>query len=110
MTYKQKLQKEVKRVVAVLGEKYQPEKVILFGSLANGTSKEWSDADILIVKRTNKRFLDRIGEVLRLCRPQEAIDFIVYTPDELVKMIKDEPFVKEEMINKGIILYESKKR
>lgn len=107
MTYSYKLKTEVKRVVGLLRRTYKPEKIILFGSLANGTAKKWSDADLLIVKKTNKRFLDRIGEVLKLCRPKEAIDFLVYTPAELKKMSIEEPFVRDEIIGKGKVLYEA---
>jgi len=79
---KMKLEAELRRVAGILRTGYFPEKLILFGSLAEGRTEENSDIDLLIIKRTNKKFTDRIGDVLRICRPRMATDFIVYTPRE----------------------------
>ena len=49
---KEALEKELHRIVATLIEKYKPEKIILFGSLATSKIHEWSDIDILIIKET----------------------------------------------------------
>ncbi|MDI3531232.1 MAG: uncharacterized protein PWP60_1081, partial [Candidatus Atribacteria bacterium] len=46
------LHEELSRIVKLLIEKYQPEKIILFGSLAEGRIHEWSDIDLLIIKDT----------------------------------------------------------
>lgn len=37
------LEDELKRIVNIIIEKCNPEKIILFGSMASGTAKEWSD-------------------------------------------------------------------
>ncbi len=37
----------------------QPQRVILFGSHAEGTADAESDIDLLIIKETDERFLDR---------------------------------------------------
>lgn len=61
-------------------EKSSP-KIILFGSLANRKLKDWSDLDLLIIKGTHCRLIDRVEEVIRMCRPKVAADFIIYTPE-----------------------------
>ncbi len=105
---KKLLQKELKRMVTVLKEKYHPQKIILFGSFADGELKEWSDIDILIVKNTHQRLIDRIGKVIDICNPKIATDFIVYTPLEFRQLSKIEPFVQKEIVEKGKVLYEQK--
>ncbi len=100
------MEEELERILAVLKEKYRPQKVILFGSLAEGKVDEWSDLDLLVVKNNRKRFLDRIGEVLDLCSPSVGTDFIVYTPEEFKTMVEEEPFVRDEIVGKGKVLYE----
>ncbi len=100
------LQEELARILSVLKEKYRPQKVLLFGSLAEGKVDEWSDLDLLVVKNSRKRFLDRIGEVLDLCSPSVGTDFIVYTPEEFKTMVEEEPFVRDEIVGKGKVLYE----
>ena len=102
------LRTELDRMVKILKQKYRPQKIVLFGSLANRKLKEWSDLDLLIIKGTHRRLIDRVGEVIRLCRPRVATDFIVYTPEEFEELSKIEPFVRREIIEKGRILYERK--
>jgi len=88
-------------------DEYNPEKVILFGSLADGDVGEWSDLDLVIVKETSKTFLQRLREVALLCRPTVGVDFLVYTPQEFADMIADgNPFIIEEVVRKGKVLYE----
>lgn len=103
---KRLLQDELERILLLLKEKYRPQKVILFGSLAEGKVDEWSDLDLLVVKKSRKRFIDRIGEVLDLCTPSVGTDFIVYTPEEFKMMVEEEPFVRDEIVGKGRVLYE----
>ena len=107
MTQKQKLENEVKRIADILIKEYNPIKIVLFGSLASGKVHEWSDIDIAVVKETDKRIYDRIGEVISLCKSREAVDFKVYTPEEFEEMQRIEPFVQEEIVNKGKVLYEA---
>lgn len=99
------LDAELRRYIQVLREQYQPEKVILFGSLAAGETGEWSDIDLVIVKETGLRFLDRTKEVLRLLQPQVGVDILVYTPQEYARLIGERAFVQAEIAAKGKVLY-----
>lgn len=101
------LQEELKRMLSVIKEKYHPEKIILFGSLASGKVQEWSDIDLVIIKKTNKRFIDRLHEIRSLADPNVGVNFIVYTPEEAQMMIdKEHYFFVDEIIGKGKVLYE----
>lgn len=87
-------------------ECHDPEKMILFGSAARGEHDKTSDIDLLIVKRTHKRFLDRLKEVVEILRPHYAIDVLVYTPSEFRGMHEEEnPFI-EQILKDGVVLYE----
>jgi len=97
------LQKELSRCISILKEKYHPQKILLFGSLANDRVKKWSDIDLIIVKDTPKPFLDRIKEVLLLLKPKVGMDILVYTPGEF-KQLSEKKFFKEEIIRKGVNL------
>ena len=95
-------------ILRVLIAEYAPEKVILFGSFANKDVREWSDLDVVIVKDTVKPFTQRLREVALLCRPPVGVDFLVNTPREFAQMIADSnPFIIEEVLRKGKIVYES---
>ncbi len=77
-----------------------------FSGPATGKVSRWSDLDLMVVKKTNKRFYDRIGEVLQITNPREAIDVLVYTPEELRDMMSYSYFVRDEVVKKGKVLYE----
>lgn len=99
------IQEELERIISVLRDTYKPEQIILFGSSVNGTSRTDSDIDLVVIKKTSKRFYDRIGDVLRLVRPREALDVIVYTPEEYARLTQESWFVGEEITKKGRIVY-----
>jgi predicted nucleotidyltransferase len=104
---KANLERELKRTMELLIREYSPERVILFGSLAHGTVHEWSDIDLAVVKETPRRFIDRIGDVLRLIRPKVAINVVVYTPQEVAQMVaRDHYFWVDEIEKKGKTLYD----
>ena len=104
---KEALEKELRRIVATLTEKYKPEKIILFGSLATGRIHEWSDVDLLIVKETEKRPLDRALVAYNLLgNYREPMDIIVYTPAEVELLVNEGSFFMAEILAEGKILYE----
>jgi predicted nucleotidyltransferase len=83
------------------------EKVILFGSLAGGSSHGKSDIDLLVVKRTPERFLNRAEEFYEAAEPALAVDFLVYTPSELKRLAKSRRFIRG-ILSRGKVLYEKK--
>lgn len=104
---KNKLEQELKRVVDKLRKEYDPQKILLFGSLAKGRTRAWSDIDLLIIKATEKRFIERLKEVALLTQPRVGIDFFVYTPEEFQEMISEPgTFQRVEMVEKGKVLYD----
>lgn len=96
----------VQKVVNELVEHYQPEKIILFGSTVSGRTHRWSDIDLVAIKKTDKNFYDRIGEVSALISHETPIDILVYTPEEFECMARENYFIKNEVIGKGKVLYE----
>lgn len=105
---KEKLEKNLSRVVTSLRLNYRPEKIILFGSLAEGKIGPWSDIDLFIIKATDKDYFDRLREVVRLCDYNVGIDFFIWTPEEFAQRGKMSSFIKEEVLKKGKVIYERK--
>lgn len=90
--------------------KYDADKAILFGSTARGDTDAWSDIDLIVIKQTDKRFLDRLADVIRCIDPDFALDVLVYTPEEFDQMLADEnPFVSTAMEH-GKVIYERPER
>src|SRR5437763_1765306 len=99
------LAENLSRILAALKMHYAPEQVIVFGSLASGDITETSDLDLLIVKNTDKGFFDRIREVVKICDYDIGVDFLVYTPKELSEAALTNPFVRDEILSKGKVVY-----
>ena len=105
-----RLEQELRRIIEILTKEYQPEKLIVFGSVAQGEFHPWSDLDLVVIKHTQKPLLERIEEVLRLVRSKIGLDVIVYTPEELESLVDERrSFVLDEIIYKGAVAYERRK-
>jgi len=100
------LESELARYVQVLREHYAPQRILLFGSLASGQVSEWSDIDLVIIKETGRKFLDRTREVMLLLKPRVGVDILVYTPQEFSQLSQERPFLRQEILAKGKVLYE----
>ncbi|MFH1829948.1 MAG: nucleotidyltransferase domain-containing protein [Pseudomonadota bacterium] len=100
------LEQELKRIVEVILKNYQPQKVILFGSLAIGEVQEWSDIDLMVVMETDKPFMQRIKEMVECIKPNVGTDILVYTPKEFEELCKSRRFFQDEIDEKGRTVYE----
>jgi len=108
MVAKSRFDEEIGNIVEQLVRLYNPVKIILFGSLAEGQIHESSDIDLFIIKNdVPETGVDRIRQLDRLIKYSLATDFIVYRPDELARRLKmGDPFVKT-ILDKGKVLYEA---
>jgi predicted nucleotidyltransferase len=103
---KQKYQKELNKLSKQIIDKYRPEKIILFGSLADGKIRSGSDIDLLVVKRTKKDYWRRADEISKIIDIDLPKDIIVMTPNEVKwRLSLEDPFI-EDIINNGKIIYE----
>lgn len=97
----------ISKIVEKIKKEYQPEKIILFGSYAYGKPTEDSDIDLLIIKESNKRRIDRFCEVRKIIRDIKGISVqpVVFTRAEINKRLKiGDDFIKE-ILKKGEVLY-----
>jgi len=72
------------RIVDRIKEKFEPEKVILFGSRARGDYLKDSDYDLMVISRRFKGsdFRARIIKSYELIDEPINIDILCYTPEE----------------------------
>ena len=98
--------KNLSQIIEKLIKHYDPEKIILYGSYGTKSEMEDSDIDLLIIKDTDKRFVERQIEVEKILAEREvAIDVIVYTPQEIRYLFSiGSPFI-EEVMEKGRLVY-----
>jgi uncharacterized protein len=104
----QKINATIKIMLQRLIEQYKPLKVILFGSSAKGNLNEDSDIDLLIIKDTPERFIDRwctVGEILAGTHPSIPVDTLVLTTKELEDRLSMGDQFISEIVSKGTLLY-----
>ena len=106
--------KEVRKIINGILEKlltgYTPQKVILFGSYVYGSPRPDSDIDLLIIKETSERFIDRWVTVRRiLSDPKRTVplETIVLTPQEVSRQLSIGDQILAQIIEKGEVLYAS---
>ena len=97
---------EIEGIKKVIVKNFQPEKIILFGSYAWGKPKEESDVDLLIIKKSRKKRIDRAREVRKtIMKTGVPVEVLVYTPSEIKERIElEDPFI-ENILKQGKILY-----
>lgn len=106
MTAQNRLEKELRRYVDLLIRHYEPERIVLFGSLAEGKEHSYSDIDLIVIKETSRTFWDRLVEVHRLLQPEVPLHLFVYTPHEW-QQVQTRLFFREEVMKKGKVLYDA---
>ena len=94
----------IRRYARQVVEKFQPEKVILFGSYSRGDQREGSDVDLLVVMPAR----NEISKASRICYELEApfdLDLIVRTPQRLSRGLRDADWFLREIMETGKVLY-----
>jgi len=100
------IKKEIQSIVDQLIRKYDPLKIILFGSAGRGEYDKVNDLDFLIIKvDVPWQGLARMRELDEIIERNIAADMLVYRPEELEDRIKlGDPFIKTIM-REGRVLY-----
>jgi predicted nucleotidyltransferase len=87
-------------------EKFQPYKVVLFGSYAYGTPDLDSDVDLLVVMDSDEPMAQRIRRVTEVAKVRFLpMDIIVRTPAEMAQRLVMGDFFLAEILDKGKVLY-----
>lgn len=100
--------KLIDEIVSKIVREYQPEKIILFGSYAYGKPHQDSDIDLLIIKETEERPIDRrvaVRKILSNPSLRTPIESLVLTPEEIRKRQTIGDQFIEEILRRGKVLY-----
>ena len=102
------IQEIIQNILAKLIAHYAPQKVILFGSYAYGDPRPDSDIDLLIIKETSERFLDRWVTVRRILSDpgrKLPLEILVLTPQEVSRRLEIGDQFVAEILERGEVLY-----
>ncbi len=100
-------QQAIDDVVRQIAEKFQPHKIILFGSYARGDFRPESDVDLLVVMDTPLKELRQAIEICQNIEYEFGMDLLVKTPQVLAERIALGDSFLREIVREGKVLYES---
>ena len=99
--------KQIKKISTEIAENFHPEKIILFGSYADGTYNADSDLDLLVIMNHKEKSVKKSVDIRLKIRPDFPVDLLVKTPKNINSRLEmGDPFLKN-IIQNGITLYES---
>ena len=99
----------IRRYARQVAEKFNPDRVILFGSYAYGIPTPDSDVDFLIIMPTR----DQFGQAVRIAETIDRgflLDLLVRTPHVLEQRLRWGDGFLREIMGRGKVLYEKADR
>ena len=101
------IQEKIDEMVRRIVERFHPEKVILFGSCAQGTAGPDSDVDLLVVMRVQGSRRQKATEIdLSLADRGMPLDLLVVTPEQFERERNMIGTVIRPAARDGKVLYE----
>ena len=95
----------IRAVVKQIAVKFQPEKIILFGSYAYGQPRPESDVDLLVILDTPLRNREQAAQIARAIDYHFGLDLLVRSPQQLAERLALGDFFLQEVTEKGRVLY-----
>jgi predicted nucleotidyltransferase len=98
---------QLQTLVKMLVEQVQPEKVVLFGSYANGTATPESDIDLLVILKSDLRRDRRQEAISQALRPRRVpVDILAYTPDKVQRCMEIPTSFVRHILTTGRVVYD----
>src|SRR5438067_8280080 len=94
----------IRRFAREVAERFQPDKIVLFGSYAYGTPHADSDVDILVIMPCRNE-LDQSVRISLAIEAPFPLDLIVRTPKKLAWRLKEGDWFLREIVSQGKVLY-----
>lgn len=98
---------QIEEVGRLIAERFKPERIILFGSYAEGHPTEDSDVDLLIVATTTETPVDLSVKIRLDVRPPFPLDVLVRTPSKMRERLEMGDSFMRRIVEKGKLLYEA---
>ena len=100
--------KDIQATCDDIVREFKPLQVILFGSYAYGTPKEYSDVDLLVVMPVaNSEARDQAAKIRHRIPQRFSMDLLVRSPEDIAYRISHNDWFLREVTEKGEVLYES---
>jgi len=98
---------EIRSFVREIGDRFHPERVLLFGSYARGDAGPDSDVDLLVVMDYQGTSADQALRIRRSLASPFPLDLIVRSPEEIERRVRLGDFFLRDVLREGKVLYEA---
>ena len=97
---------DIRRYVRDVARTFRPERVVLFGSYAEGQATEDSDVDLLVVMEHEGRDVEQAFAIRRAIPRTFPLDLVVRTPSGLQRRLGEHDTFLTAIWHTGKTLYE----
>jgi predicted nucleotidyltransferase len=97
----------IRQICDRIVERYQPEKIILFGSHAYGQPTRESDLDLLVVMPFTGGYFHQAARIRQHLGLLIPLDLLVRTPEQLRHRLEIGDSFMREIIERGRVMYEA---
>lgn len=98
---------KIERLCSQIVRNFQPEKIILFGSYADGKPNEDSDIDLLIILPFSGRHTEQAVKIRQRIKSSTPVDLIIRTPEEISRSLMLGDIFIKDIFENGKTVYES---
>jgi uncharacterized protein len=90
-----------------IAEKFQPERIILFGSYAYGQPTEDSDVDLLVILPFEEMPVQKAIAIRKQVKSPFPLDLMARTAEQIQQRLEMGDFFIRDIMEKGRVLYEA---
>ena len=97
---------EIVSIVQRVAARYEPQRIILFGSYGYGSPTPYSDVDLLVVMDFEGMSFRKSLEILNDVNPMFSVDLLVRRPEDVERRYRQGDPLIREALDKGRVMYE----
>ena len=98
---------DINALARAIARRFDPERIILFGSHAYGQPTEDSDVDLVVVMEYEGRALDKTVEILDAVRAPFPLDLLLYRPGDFDRRAALFDPIPHEAAQRGQVLHDA---
>lgn len=99
-------QDDIRSFVEEVVRRFNPERIILFGSHASGNTSSDSDVDLLVMMDFEGRPHQQAFKIRRSVKRSFPLDLLVRRPADVERRLRMGDFFFKEILHRGKVLYE----
>lgn len=99
--------KSIREYSAGVAREFRPERIILFGSHADGSSNRDSDVDLMVIMQFEGKASDKSAEIRSRVAAPFPLDLLVRTPEKIRSRLAGGDCFIADILERGKVLYEA---